>query len=284
MIRLRACLLVASIVVPALLFGCGPPGADSVMPPDASDGFDAAKHGGDGDAETGAAAPDAGYDDGGSCSPGSLASFMPVYNLPVGPYLGACSTKQLSDAVADCWAPSASASKCSAWVDDKDNAGCLGCWAGPVTSSTWAPMLYAENGGQEFIVDYGGCIQLADPSQLACARYVEYATECEIAACLAACPIPASGTTTAIDNCSQEAASGGCASYFSMVDGMDASACQSPDSTSNPAGFCMGATTPGASTEDADDLLRFFTLSCGYAPDVASPPPPGDAGSADAPH
>jgi hypothetical protein len=211
-----------------------------------------------------------------SCTPGSIASFTPAYNLPVGPYTGACSPPQLEKAVSLCFGSMAQSGKnCDGWVNDTDNSGCVACALGPLTASTWSPILYADDGAELFL-NVGGCVALADPSQLTCAEAFEYVTECEIAACQAACPIPTS-TNRTLQSCVQAADgdAGVCASYAQKASSCKA-ALQSDTSTS-PASFCVDN---GGLAMDTDALLRYLTLACGAAPAIdAGTVPPIDAGS-----
>jgi hypothetical protein len=240
------------------VFGCGT--ASSPTAPDAAPDRHSTSDAGHAEAEASVPPPTDAGDGGDSCSPRSVATFKPVYSEPIGPYTGSCTLEQLSDMVSDCFAPSATKPACDEWVNATENMGCLDCWEGPETSSVWTPILYANNGGQEVLIDIGGCIALADPSQLACAHSIEYVMQCEIAACLEACPIPPDNDLTALSKCSGEADMHGCADYVAS-----ASECETSLSTS-PAAFCFNASS------DSNDLLRFFDLSCG-------PTPPKDAGS-----
>jgi hypothetical protein len=250
---------IASFALLLPIFGCGT-ASSSTGAPDAASDRHPTPDAGHAEAEAGLPPPTDAGDAGDSCSPRSVATFKPAYSLPIGPYAGACTLQQLSDMVSDCFAPSATKPACDEWVNATENMTCLDCWEGPETSSVWTPIIYANNGGQEVLIDVGGCIALADPSQLACAQSIEYVMQCEIAACLRACPIPPDNDLTALTKCSGEADMNGCADYVAA-----ASECETNLSTS-PAAFCFNAFS------DSNDLLRFFDLSCG-------PTPPKDAGA-----
>jgi hypothetical protein len=237
-------------------------------------GFDATRHWVDagGDVSTG------------TCSPASVTDFTPTYNLPVGPRAGACSDEQIQAAVNDCFAPpdggaTGGASVCQSWVTDTKNAGCLSCWAGSLTDMTWAPIL--ESGGLEIIFNVGGCIALADPAELLCARAVEYEVECEIAACLAACPISASGDPTAQLDCIVQADMGGCATFTANA----AKCTKELAASKSPANYCLHIDPHGKNAlEFARNLVRYMTLACGAAPASDAGPKAPDAESSDAPH
>jgi hypothetical protein len=272
---LGSCLPVLWLVVLAEVLGCGAPAVSASPPEGGTDG---------------GLLPDVGPFDAGtfdapkvlldaSCSPGSLTSFTPAYNLPVGPYKGMCSAYQLAKAVSLCFGPMAKrGTDCDGFVNDPENAACVACALGPWTGSTWPPILYADTGAELF-PDIGGCIALADPSQLTCAEAFEYGTECELTACQAACPIPTS-TNSPFESCVKEADgdAGPCASYAQKVTSCEA-ALQS-DAGTSPATFCLGMLSTESSVV-ADAVTRYLALACGAGPvvDAGSPPPPMEGGS-----
>jgi hypothetical protein len=164
-----------------------------------------------------------------------------------------------------------SSTDCNKWVDATKNASCVACTLGPLTSVTWAPILYADDGAELFY-NVGGCIALADPSKLTCAEAFEYGTECALAACQAACPVP-TGPDNAFSRCVGQADGdgGACETYASKV--ATCTAALAPDASTSPASFCLEL-----DSTDPDYLLRYLTLACGYAAsDDAGPP--ADAGS-----
>jgi hypothetical protein len=270
MIRLRSCLPVAWLVVVAEVLGCGapsvaaPPGVDAGALPDGGPPSDAGAY------DAAKAALDA------SCTPGSLTSFMPAYNLPSGPFKGVCSASQLEDALSLCFGSGAkSGGYCDTWVNASKNADCVACALGPWTGSTWPPILYANNGAELFL-NVGGCIALADPSQLTCAEAYEYDTECELAACQATCPVPTSDDSP-FKSCvnAADGDAGACSSYA----GKKASCAADLESNTNtsPASFCVDN---GGLASDTDALLRYLTLACGTGPmEEAGSPPPIEGGS-----
>jgi hypothetical protein len=218
------------------------------------------------------------FPDEGGCKP-SNAQFSPVYEPPTAAYPGACSLDQMTSLVAACFGDHKTVSACNAWIGMADNAGCLGCWATPVSATSWGPIVYSTSSekGQAIFVNVGGCIALADPSQLSCAKDVEYSLECVLSACADACPIPESGDTTTamseLEACIQAAEKGGCSEYSKPAE-----ACTKTLSKSNPAdapaSFCASAGT------DSRDLLEYLVLACGTpvtSADAGSPAPP-DAG------
>jgi hypothetical protein len=250
----------------------GGPGTDSGSP--ASDSSPTGV-----DSASGADSSVPSMDGGGTCFPGQVTNFMPTWHPPVGPYLGLCSDMQIVKLIAACFAPAAAQQTCDAWLADATNATCLGCWAGPAstTAASWAPFLYADNPGQSDYVNVAGCLELADPTQTLCAHALEAAFSCELAACLDNCSVPMSGTmaeqmaaTNALQACMSQADSGGCyplamaaAPCIPTLDGGIAT------SDAGPATFCYD--TPN----DSDALRKYFDLACGPGPAEAGKGPDG---------
>jgi hypothetical protein len=194
-----------------------------------------------------------------SCGPADVGAFAPTWDPPVGPHQGACSSAQLESLVSACFAAFATSANCTAWEEEPANLKCLGCWSGPVTASQWAPYLYVNNPGETDYVNVAGCVALADPGQIACAKSLEAALQCELDACLGPCPVPNSGTPDqtqvaeeALTSCYDRVDQGGCKAIVdrgtqcgqALLDGGAASFC-----------FQTGRQT-GA-------LLQFFALACG---------------------
>ena len=193
------------------------------------------------------------------CGPDDAATFTPVWNPPVGPHEGACTTAQLASLVAACFAAFATVDNCTAWEDEPANLKCLGCWAGPTTASRWAPYLYAKNPGESDYLNVSGCVALADPAAVPCAKKLEAALECELAVCLPSCPVPNAAspdeTATAeeaLGGCYDRVDEGRCSAYASA-----ASACAPALEGAGPAAFCFAA------SGNTNALLDFFTLACG---------------------
>jgi len=218
--------------------------------------------------------------DASTCAPGNVSSFVPVYK-PSPRYADACTTDQLAAVIRDCFDPATdSQPSCDAWGANSRNRDCFECWSGPITSATsdaaatttWAPYAYIKNPGQTTYVNVSGCIVLAAPNELPCAQAIQNDFACELDACEATCPVPASGSTTsavtALETCFQSAnMGGGCAVYDKGAAGaMGATACAARLAASGPAAFCFNA-----EMEEPQALLEYFTLACGA-------PPPEDGG------
>jgi hypothetical protein len=136
------------------------------------------------------------------------------------------------------------------------------------------------NGGQQIYVNVGGCVALAAPSEVTCAVETEYELECEMAACVPACPIPKTGDATtashALGQCLEAADQGVCSKYATQL-----TACAEMLSADGAAGgaaaFCYSAAT------SATALRQYLELACGPPPSEpeggAVPPPTPDAGA-----
>jgi hypothetical protein len=207
------------------------------------------------------------------CGPGNVSGFVPSYEQPVGPYTGDCTMDQLNHLIADCF--TVGGKDCTAWLANPKNNACISCWAGPITASSWAPVVYSLNGGEANFINAGGCVALADPGQLECAQETEFDLECDLAACVEQCPIPKTGDTqsagTALDECISAADKAGCATYAAAR-----LACETKigsDPTPAAAAFCYSANS------NPTDLLKYFVLACGPAPAGTDAGPAPDAGT-----
>jgi hypothetical protein len=207
---------------------------------------------------------------GNTCVPGDVSGFLPVYNKPTGPYVGACTPDQLASLVTDCFADSATKARCDGWIAASSNTQCSSCWAGLASSTSGAPVLYPEPGAP-YVINEGACIALSDPSALTCAQETEYAFECQLAACVPFCPITgdAAKSDEALTNCFETAASGGCSTYGPSVD-----ACQNV-LVGGPAYYCRNATDPEAHPLD---LLHYLEVACGAPPADGGAEPEYDSG------
>jgi hypothetical protein len=256
--------------------GCSAPTTAGVSPVPPSDagarfpGVDAASS-----SDAGVALVDAS-----ACAPGNVSSFVPVYK-PSPRYADACTTDQLATVIRDCFDSATDSQRaCDAWGANSRNRDCFECWSGPITSATsdaaatttWAPYGFVKNPGQTTYVNVSGCIVLAAPNELPCAQAIQNDFACELDACEATCPVPASGSTTsamtALEGCFESANEGsGCAVYAKGAAGaMGATACAARLAASGPAAFCFDA-----EMEEPQALLEYFTLACGA-------PPPEDGG------
>jgi hypothetical protein len=196
-----------------------------------------------------------------TCGPDDAVSFTPRWNPPAGPHEGACTAAQLAGLVAACFAAFATVDNCTAWEEEPSNLGCLGCWAGPITASRWAPYLYANNPGETDYLNVAGCVALADPTAVPCAKELASALECELALCLPSCPVPNAASPeevataeNALGRCYDKVDDGRCRAFAAS-----ASACAGPLEDAGPASFCFAASS------NTNALLEFFSLACGSA-------------------
>ncbi len=231
------------------------------------------------------------------CGPSDVSMLMPSWKPPVGPNAGACSDAQLTSLVASCFTKTSSFAMCNAWLHDPNNQTCFGCWQGPVSAAMWAPFVYARTPGETDYVNIGGCVALADPAQLACGQAIQAEFECEMQACLNACPIPAEPSPSAdggeggapdagtFDAAVVEGAVQNLYACFNYVDQTGCSryvqavaACAPALEDAGPAAFCFVA------NNDTNALKQLFTLACGGAPADGGPPPDAaDGAASDAP-
>jgi hypothetical protein len=152
----------------------------------------------------------------------------------------------------------------------------------------WAPFVFALNPGESNYINIGGCVELADPSQDSCAKMIQAQLACELAACLANCPVPAPSDGGTVDKTTYDNALKALNGCYNVADCADppgctiggcqtfanaAAQCASPLMAGGPTAFCFQAGS------DPMALKQLFTLACGGGsiPDAA--PPPTDAGS-----
>jgi hypothetical protein len=185
------------------------------------------------------------------CQPGEVSSFAPEWRPPAGVLAGACSAAQLDMAADACFGAKATVEACDAWRASGSADGCLACLLSPAASRVWAPIITTLGNVELFNV--GGCIVLADPTQLGCAQAVQAVFECDMAACFSLCALPDSGqpfaTQEALDGCFKAAESSGCTAYAKS-----AAACVGDAGT---ASFCYRA------TQDDGALVQLLGLACG---------------------
>jgi hypothetical protein len=146
----------------------------------------------------------------GSCAPGTLAGFVPTAPPPTGASQGAC-TPDLIQAVYDgCLGPSSSNTACTN-ADPTGN--CYRCIFTDQVNTSWGPIVSAGGLAQ---INTGGCLELLEPCNSACATAIEEDLQCEQYACGTNCPITTQASTTAYGNCANSIDScdpNGCAAY-----------------------------------------------------------------------
>ncbi len=144
----------------------------------------------------------------------------------------ACTTALIDDFYASCLGPMGSTSACDQnWGSGEDipHATCQQCLVTSSSTPTWGPVV---NYGTTVSVNIAGCIELLDPTNLACATPIQQADECEHQACDTACPALAD-----FDSCVSAADQGACAAYA------QGSTCESAEADGGPAQSCVLGTT-----------------------------------------
>jgi hypothetical protein len=173
--------------------------------------------------------------DASACQPGDVGTYRPgSYRLASGAGQGACIAGASGDPIAGffdaCLGPSATTDKCNTFRSA--NSTCVSCILTPESAPKYGPLI--EHGG--FVtVNVAGCIELADPGALACAKAVQALAGCELAACEANCPVHDSDSLTAYEACATNAETGGCDTYATAA----TCALTEPDAVADTAA-CLG--------------------------------------------
>jgi hypothetical protein len=174
--------------------------------------------------------------DANACQPGDVGTYRPGPYVPAsGSGQGACMpTAGAGDPIAGfynaCLGPSASTDQCNTFRSA--NPTCVSCILTPESAPKYGPLV--EHGG--FVTaNVAGCIELADPGALACAKAVEALAGCELSACEANCPVHDSDSLTAYETCASNAETGGCDTYATAA----ACALAEPDAVAKAA-ECLG--------------------------------------------
>ena len=152
----------------------------------------------------------------GACGPGSTVGFTATAPTPATP-INSCTSQQLQAVYDGCLGPSSSGTACNA-----TDTACYNCiFNGTIANPglPWGPLVAAD----DMIVNLniGGCLQLLEPCNAACAKALNEDLQCEQKACGTNCPITndaGSDTAygncqTAIDNCYTPANGQGCGVY-----------------------------------------------------------------------
>lgn len=235
--------------------------------------------------------PFEGGDAGGACDPGSLTGFTPAMNASA-ISAGACTATMISNIINDCFPganPDASAgSACTDLLGDAATKQCFtGCittnWTSAssgvtYTTTPWGGLLYSLNPGELEFIDFGACISLSEPSNMAaqtCAKDEEESLECILQACLSNCPIPMETgecsadpacvtAENAFDDCYTAAAKGECMSYSTAIN----TDCATVTADSGPLADCLSAISVLTSTsspspaEVSKALNQYLDIIC----------------------
>jgi hypothetical protein len=253
-------LVAASLCVGALVYGC----SSSSSGNHAGGGTDGGSDGSTADVSHKEAAPqgdDSGDDSSGSTcpTPADLSSWKPPAYVPAKAVPGACAPSDIAGYDAACISLSTmSQSACMAF--QTSHATCNACINSKSTDSSWGALI--SYGGVSNI-NLGGCLQLAAPSETACALALEVAAACPHAACDTVCPVTAGNAAsfTQWTDCEMTADADACGTYET------ASNCLTTDSAAMST-IC----NPPAGATFESLFLQFAQLFCGSA----------DAGATDA--
>ena len=148
----------------------------------------------------------------GTCGPGSLAGFVPEPVPPTGAAQGLCSPSQLQSLFNGCLGPSATDATCTTAANAA--MACYNCAFTDQGAAEWGPLVMSLDGIAT--VNTGGCLELLEPCNSACAATFEEDLECEQAACASNCPVSDSASLMAYSNCANtidDCAPNGCATY-----------------------------------------------------------------------
>jgi hypothetical protein len=207
------------------------------------------------------------------CAPHALpAGWTGVDHPPGG--TSSCTSAQLTSLVSDCFTSSDAGTAC----ETDEESTCGECTFTANTSTDWGPILTfdlvgsttALQGEYPFI-SVGGCIQGVDPSAgFACAEALDTVIECELASCLAYCPVTSDTDVTGydaligtFDPSTNELTTPGC------IENADTSTCATYVSASNTAcasEFNDAGTDNGGKCENGpSDWTTFIAAYCGGA-------------------
>ena len=192
------------------------------------------------------------------CAPHALPSGFTLRTIGLAG--GSCTAAQ-DEGISSCMG---AGTTCSAY----DVGSCATCAFTEFTSSAWGPFAYVTAAGAGGVTlpfyNFAGCITKLDPvGGAACARAVNQALECELASCLAYCPIASLSDTAGADallgtsttnGCLGDADSSVCAQY---VDAENAACLPlSTDAGTGPVNLCN-------TLLDASDEGPYIGLFCG---------------------
>jgi len=193
----------------------------------------------------------------GTCGPATLTGFTPTAPPPTGRAQNVCTSAQIQAIYDDCLTGAGACPE-----SDAGNAAlpCYDCIFTASTDAAWGPVIVSPG---TVSVNLGGCVELLEPCNSACADAIEYDFQCEAAACSASCPVTVdAGSLTAYDDCASAADAcdpGGCFQYENgaySTGGCVDQIVQAP--ASHPASVCV----PSAGTFEAS-FLAISGVFCG---------------------
>jgi len=123
--------------------------------------------------------------DGSLCSPGDVTAFSPTWVPPSvkAPYASMCTSQEIANAYAACFAPTATLASCNAY--QAASTTCFQCILTESTAPGYGPIIYFKDGpGGVTVSNVAACVALSEPCNLPCAEAILADTQCEIASCL----------------------------------------------------------------------------------------------------
>lgn len=194
-----------------------------------------------------------------ACPPAPLDEWSPPpYRHAQARQPSACSALLVIDFYQSCLGPTATNDGCNqTWGTGQDAAHqtCQTCLVTASSDTLWGPLV---DYGMTVSINVAGCIELLDPSQLACSGLVQLADVCQHQACDAACPVsptdPASfGDWQACVASTGQTGQGECNAYL-------ASAACAEAEDAGPAAACVTGKT------FQDDFVAVASVFCGGQP------------------
>ena len=185
-----------------------------------------------------------------TCYPQNETAFSSTWVPPL-PRLGQCTSTQITDFYTSCLGGTASDAACGAWTDASANATCLGCLKTPSTATAYGALI--QFSGDVVELNEAGCVALAEPCNLECAKAWLAGIECREAACTSSeCAdqddlIECTMTAETCTACEAYTQAGGCMTQLTGPD--------------HPAGALCAIGSENAVT--LDDYTSLATFMCG---------------------
>jgi len=197
--------------------------------------------------------------DGSTCFPGDVTRLSPQWVPPLTgtPHANACTTAQIADFYASCLGPGDTLSACNAF--QSADATCFHCLATESTAPEYGPLIYYNGAFPVDVLNVAGCIALAEPCNLPCAKAALAYQTCALAACNPGGGPCNGATNTAILSCVAQAETAcGCLGY-TIPDDCYKSLIADP--AAHPAvGLCHLTAAP---TFDEASYSAIATIMCG---------------------
>ncbi len=126
--------------------------------------------------------------DGNACTPSSsVETFLPSGSYRfANPVSGACTADQIKKYYDACFGASSSPATCALFSQASINATCSSCILTSSSATAYGPLVKT---GSLVLGNVAGCIELTEPSLLACAESTQARAACEVAGCAANCPV-----------------------------------------------------------------------------------------------